>query len=175
MGCCESKDDPYNYHFDPPIKSFRESKLTISKDLTLVSLNHSKRHISNSSLDKNNFRTEKKEEIPNKKNKHNRKKSSELILPKLTIDNFTSYRSKKKNKIPFPSSMIHNTTVFNSNNYNQYKYIFEDPLEAKYKSRSKRSNSRSGKHYKNSVTINVSNNEDIVVQDFADLANKAHS
>ena len=32
MGCCESKDDPYNYHFDPPIKSFRESKLTISKE-----------------------------------------------------------------------------------------------------------------------------------------------
>ena len=27
----------------------------------------------------------------------------------------------------------------------------------------------------NSVTINVSNNEDIVVQDFADLTNKAHS
>ena len=66
MGCCESKDDPYNYHFDPPIKSFRESKLTISKDLTFVSLNRTKRHISNSTLDKN-YLSEKKEEKPNNK------------------------------------------------------------------------------------------------------------
>lgn len=170
MGCCESKDDPYNYHFDPPLKSFRESKLTISKDLTFVSLNRTKRHISNSTLDKN-YLSEKNEEKPNNK-KFNRKKSSELILPKLTIENFTSHRMKK-NKIPLPST-IHNTTVFNSNNYNQYKYIFEDPLDVKYKS--KRSNSRSGKHYKNSMTsINLSNNEDNVVQDFSDLINKAHS
>lgn len=170
MGCCESKDDPYNYHFDHSLKSLRESKLTLSKDMSLVSLNHSKRHKSNSSLEQK-YLSEKKEE-KNKKKKHNRKKSCELILPKLTIENFTSYRTKSK-KIPLPT---HNTTAFNSNNYNQYKYIFEDPMETKYKTRAKRSNSRSGRHCKNSLTnINdktVTNYDDNVIQDFADLVDR---
>lgn len=171
MGCCESKDDPYNYHFEHPLKSLRESKLTISRDMTLVSLNQSKRNKSNSSLNKTYLSAKKGGE--SSKKKHNRKKSCELILPKLTIENFTTHRIKSK-KLPLPT---HNTTALNSKNYNQYKYIFEDQMETKYKTRAKRSNSRSGRHCKNSLTnINdktVTNYDDNVIQDFADLVDRA--
>ena len=50
-------------------------------------------------------------------------------------------------------------------------------METKYKTRAKRSNSRSGRHCKNSLTnINdktVTNYDDNVIQDFADLVDRA--
>ena len=39
MGCCESKDDPYTYHFDPPQKSGRDSLLSFSRDPCLLDKN----------------------------------------------------------------------------------------------------------------------------------------
>ena len=50
MGCCESKDDPYTYHFDPPQKSGRDSLLSFSRDPCLLDKNKVRHHITNSSF-----------------------------------------------------------------------------------------------------------------------------
>ena len=50
MACCESKDAPYTYHFDPPQKSGRDSLLSFSRDPCLLSKNQVRHHVTNSSI-----------------------------------------------------------------------------------------------------------------------------
>lgn len=154
MGCCETKMDPYNYHFEAPMKSNRESRMGLSKEmkLSLVKRNiaNNPRHTSFISdkddsfnmlkeinNDKNNLT---KQNLKNKMKKLKRKKSSEIILPKISIDNFSTFQKKNKNKVASTAGNI---------NLNKYKYIFEDPILPHKKIRSKRSNSKSISGYKN--------------------------
>ena len=92
---------------------------------------------------------------------HNRKVSCDLTLPKVTIETFSTVANKpnivkKDNHI--------NTSTFGTN-YNQYKYIFEDPVSFKYRSR--RSNSKTTKHIKNNLLYRITT--DNPIQDISEL------
>ena len=95
---------------------------------------------------------------------HNRKVSCDLTLPKVTIDSFSSVANKpnivrKDNHI--------NTSTF-ATNYNQYKYIFEDPVS--FKHRSRRSNSKTTNNIKNTLpALHSKITADDQIQDISEL------
>ena len=80
MGCCESKDDPYTYHFDPPQKSGRDSLLSFSRDPCLLDKNKVRHHIMNSSLHYFSEKNEDKNIVEKTK-----AKPTPLIIKKKTI------------------------------------------------------------------------------------------
>ena len=109
MGCCESKDDPYTYHFDPPQKSGRDSLLSFSRDPCLLDKNKVRHHITNSSLHYFSEKNEDENIVEKTKAKptpliikediilprsHNRKVSCDLTLPKVTIETFSTVANK---------------------------------------------------------------------------------
>ena len=160
MGCCETKDDPYNYHFEPPIKSNRESRISLSKEMkpSLVKSNIVNPPMHSSFISDKDESFNMLKEINNDKSnltknnskniikKFMRKKSCEIILPKISIDNFSTFQKKNKSKFMKAASTAENI------NFNKYKYIFEDPIPSNRKLRSKRSNSKSISRYKNNLS-----------------------